>query len=719
MLQVLKFGGTSVANATNISRVLDIVDTARAKSRVVLICSAISGCTDALLDLSLFEKGSEEWSSTFEILQKRHFAIIDRLFTGAEKENARGECERLFASLAAAPADEMVTFGEIFSTKIIARKLACDGVKTKWLDSRILVIKGNKELTVNNISTAVALEPEVEVFVAPGFIASEYDGKVTTLGRGGSDFSAAIYAAALKADKLEIWTDVPGIMTANPKVVPTALTIPEMSYQAALDMAEHGAKVLYAPTVQPAMDSGIAINIRNTFDPEHPGTVVSALPAKEVASWVGVTSTDDKARGESLICLVSDGPINGQAACRRVEDCLKKVGISSLGTSSDGTNVYSTVRLSVAPAALNAIHREYFESVPLSTIDLYIAGYGNVGKALIELIGSSARTVAERTGKTLRIAGVSNSKRYIIDNQGIAPDSVERLLQSGESAYNGAFYDEVKKVAPRKSVFVDCTDDENIYKEFEGLLREGLNIVSSNRRSFAVPYVEYAAMNVAAQENGVFLRYETTVGSALPVLDSISRSANTCDEIISIEAVVSCTLNKILSDYDNVPGSFAELLQKAQKEGLTEADPRIDLAGGDALRKLLIMARQAGVPLEEADVTVKPIVSWDILKLPLEDFYRKLLEIEPQFAASEDYADEKHCHQRFVASLVKDPESRLGYKAGIQVRLVDEKHPAYWLTGTENAIIIRSAFHPYPLVIEGAGEGAKQAASSVLNDILR
>jgi len=715
----MKFGGSSVANATNISRVLDIVDKARAKGRVVLICSAISGCTDALLDLSATAKGSQERADQINALKKRHFSIISRLFTGEERAEATQECEKIFAELAEAPEDEMVTFGELLSTKIIARKLACDGVRSKWLDSRILVIKGNKELTTNNISTAVALEPEVEVFVAPGFIASEYDGKVTTLGRGGSDFSAAIYAAAVKADRLEIWTDVPGIMTANPKTVASAHTIPDMSYQAALDMAEHGAKVLYAPTVMPAMDEGIAIHIKNSFDPENPGTEVSALPAKDVAAWVGVTSTDDKTKGESLICLVSDGPVNGEAASRRVEDALKKSGISTLGISSDGTNVYTTVRLAVVDAALNAIHREFFETVPLSTLNLYIAGYGAVGKALVEMIASSAKTVAERTGKTIRIAGISDSKRYVIDNQGIDPASVERRLAEGESTYGGAFFEAVKQFAPRKSVFVDCTDDEHIYEQFVPLLREGLNIVSSNRRSFAVPFVEYAAMIAAAQENGVFLRYETTVGAALPVLESISRSANTCDEIVSIEAVVSCTLNQILSSYDLEPGTFADLLVKAQKEGLTEVDPRIDLAGRDALRKLVILSREAGVPLEAEDVDVKPIVSPEILALPIEEFYKKLEDLEPQFSASEDYADEMHCHQRFVASLVKDPSSPMGYSASIKVRLVDEKHPAYWLTGTENAIIVRSAFHPYPLVIQGAGEGAKQAASSVLNDILR
>jgi aspartate kinase len=691
-MQVLKFGGSSVANATNISRVLDIVSKAARRDRVALVCSAISGCTDALLDLARTERGCAERQVMLDSLKSRHEDIIRRLFTGAEREQVSGKVAALFEKLAAAPEDEMVTYGELFSTTIIAEKLRCEGFRTKWLDSRILVIKGNQTLTYNNISTAVALEPEVEIFVAPGFIASEYEGKVTTLGRGGSDFSAALYAAALKASRLEIWTDVPGIMTANPKVVPAARTIPEMTYQAALDMATHGAKVLYAPTVQPAMEAGIAIHILNTFEPENPGTVVSAMPEPEAGEWMGVTSTDDTLQGESLLCLVSNGRINGEAACARVEDSLKKAGIKTLGCSSDGTNIYATVRLAVAREALNAIHREFFETAPRTTLNLYIAGKGAVGSALVDLIRTSGDRIAERTGKILRIE---------------------------EASSDHGFAARVRKTALRGSIFVDVTDSEDIWREYEGLLREGINIVSSNRRALAVPFVEYAAMHAAAQENGVFLRYETTVGSALPAVESIAAGANTGDELISIEAVVSCTLNRILSEYTLTPCTFAQIVRKAQAEGLTEPDPRIDLNGREALRKLLILAREAGVPLEEEDVEIEPVIGPEYAGLTLEEFYSKLEADEPKFAALESAADAAHQRQRFVASLVKDPAGPHGYKASIRVQNVDASHPAYRIKGTENAIIVRSAYHPYPLLIQGAGEGAVLAASSVLNDILR
>lgn len=718
-MQVLKFGGSSVCGATNISRVLDIVGKAVKRDRLILVCSAISGCTDALLALARTEREGAERAVMLDSLKSRHMDIVRRLFTGAERDKVAGTVEELFQKLSAAPEDEMVTFGEVLSTVIIAEKLRCEGWRTKWLDSRILVIKDNPTLTYNNISTAVALEPAVEIFVAPGFIASEYDGKVTTLGRGGSDYSAALYAAAVKASRLEIWTDVPGIMTANPKTVPAARTIPEMPWQAALDMATHGAKVLYAPTVEPAREAGIAIHILSSFEPDKPGTVVKDIPYSGVPGWIGVTSTEDAPASESLLCLVGNGSISGEASCNRVEDCLRKSGIKTLSVSSDGTNVYASVRLAVEKEALRAIHAEFFESVPASTVKLFIAGYGAVGKAFVEMLETSSAKIARHNGKILSIAGIANSRSFAMDPEGIAPKDVPAVLDGGRSAAGGAFFSAVRAAAPRGSVFVDLTDSESIYKEYEALMREGLNIVSSNRRALSVPYVEYAAMHAAAQENGVFLRYETTVGSALPILESIAAGANSSDEIISMEAVVSCTLNRILSSFSDTPGGFAATVRKAQEDGLTEQDPRMDLGGRDALRKLLILAREAGAPLEEEDVRVTPIVGPEFFGGGIEDFYRRLEAAEPMFEAREAEARAKGCRQRFVASLEKDPEGPHGFRASIGLRLVDENHPAYRITGTENAIILRSAYHPSPLLIQGAGEGARLAAASVLNDILR
>ena len=708
--RVLKFGGSSVADATAMSRVLDIVDGALDGGRVVLVSSAISGCTDGLLACA---DGNTEGEAA---LMERHLAIVRRLFTGLEQAEASAEVMRLFAAMEAAPAEEKVTFGELLSTRILARKLECERVHAHWVDSRDLVVKDDLPETYRRIRAAVAAT-DAAVVVAPGFICCDSSGRVCTLGRGGSDYSAALYAAALQADSLQIWTDVPGIMTANPKQVPAARTIPGMSYRAALEMAEHGAKVLYAPTVAPAMEAGIDIEIRNTFAPAGRFTRISAQP--DAAPWIGVASQG----GE--ICLVGTSEADLTGTIDTVQDTLRTAGIAPLSVHVDGLNLLVRVREAIELPALQALHRALFETRPLREVNLFIAGFGAVGKALVDMVGRTAATVAERTGKTLRVAGLGDSRRWRIDLGGVA---------SLDGAAAGDFVDAVLDLAPKGSVFVDCTDSETLYKRYPDLFRAGLHIVSSNRRSFAVPYVEYAAMQAAARENGCFFRYETTVGAALPMLESLAIGANSCDEILSIEAVVSCTLNQILSAYGEGP-TFASLVQAAQEAGLTEPDPRPDLGGRDALRKLLILAREAGVQLEEKDVVIEPMIPASLFGVPLDAFYKGLEALEPALAQAQRDALAKGCRRRFVAFLEKIPAeetvistkaerprgeiSPLGYRAGIRVEEVRATHPAYYLRGTENAILIRSAFHPTPIVIQGPGEGARQAAASLLNDILR
>ncbi len=689
--RVLKFGGSSVADATNMSRVLDIAGAETARGCVVLVSSAIGGCTDALVACD----GGDP--SGIPALRERHLAIVRRLFTGAERADAAEEIQRLFSWLEAAPRGEKVTFGELLSTRILARKLSCEGFSVRWADSRELIVKGDKKESYRRIREALG-EAGEQVVVVPGFICGDGAGGVTTLGRGGSDYSAALYAAALDAESLQIWTDVPGIMTANPRQVAAARTIPAMSYRAALEMAEHGAKVLYPPTVAPAMEAGIDIEIRNTFDPEGRYTRISSRP--DPTPWVGVAS----AGGE--ICLVGSREAVPETAEKTVLETLRTGGIAARDIRTEGGNILVRVREAVERQALQALHRAFFETRPLREVNLFVAGYGAVGKALLEMIGRTASTVAGRTGKTLRVCGLSDSRRYRIDPAGVS---------TLEGAVAGDFVDAVIDMAPRGSVFVDATDSETLYRRYPDLFRAGVHIVSSNRRSFAVPYVDYAAMHAAARENGCFFRYETTVGAALPMLESLAIGANSCDEIVSLEAVVSCTLNQILSAYGEGP-TFASLVRAAQEAGLTEPDPRLDLGGRDALRKLLILAREAGVRLEEGDVAVEPLIPSSLFGVSAEAFYRGLEELEPVFARAHRDALAKGCRRRFVASLEKTPE---GYRAGIRVREVPENHPAYHLRGTQNAILIRSAFHPTPIVIQGPGEGARQAAASLLNDILR
>ena len=686
---VLKFGGSSVANATAMSRVLDIVEQAAAGDRVILVSSAISGCTDALIEIGR----AEDPEQLIDNLERRHLAIISRLFTGRERQDAVSDCRGTFSDIRCIP-PVIESFGELLSTRILSRKLSCEGFKTTWLDSRSLIFTDGAQVDTDKsyeaIRKAVDEYPETRIFVAPGFIASDPDGSVTTLGRGGSDYSASLFAAAVDALDLQIWTDVPGIMTTNPKVVSSAKTIPEISYNAAFDMASYGAKVLFAPAVAPAREKGIAINIRNTFDPSNPGTIIcSRNPG--IGEWKGVASIDDLSAGTTCVCLTGEGPVSAGAAVRRIGTALREAGIKPLDEVRciDGTNFLLTVRTNVARSTVAAIHREFFEERALSSINVYVAGNGAVGKALKDIVDACG---------------------------GRFPSAGKRLIIKDISSDHG-FADKVLREARSRSVFVDCTDSTEIWRKFIPLFNAGINVVSSNRRSLAIPYVDYAAVKAAAAENGCFFRYDTTVGNALPILQSISDGANCGDGVTLIEAVVSCTLNYIITGYDGTRSeSFATLLRKAQADGLTEQDPRTDLGGRDALRKLLILSREAGVPLEEKDVEIVPMLGPEYFSGSIEEFYSRLDRDEDKFIRREDELDALGMRQRFVATLRRNPDGT--FKADIKMRLVGIDSPFYWISGTENVTIIHSS-EAYPLVIKGSGEGARLAASGIIRNILQ
>ena len=708
-MHVMKFGGSSVADATNISKVLDIVGDVARRDKVILVCSAIKGCTDTLLN-----------SGVTPELVGRHENIIRRLFTGKEREDILAECRKEFAQLTPKTL-HIEAYGEIFSTKIIAKKLACDGVRTLWIDSRSLIraegCKVIESLSYPYIMATVDAHPEIDVFVAPGFICSDKEGLVNTLGRGGSDYSAAILAAGSKASDLEIWTDVPGIMTTNPKDVPAARTISNISYKAALDLARYGAKVLYPPTITPAMEAGIAINIRNTFDPSNPGTVISDKCASEVPVWKGVASCGSD--GKSTLHIVGEGNPDAEAALERTLSILKKAGVRVIASAIEDGNVSITVDSAQEREALKAIHKDFFEQKKTSVLDIYVAGYGAVGKALVRMIRDNSSNIAEKTGKEIRIAGIANSKGYVIDREGIEPDEVEARLRSGADEKNVGFTDAILENASRGSIFVDCSNSETLQESYTAFFRNGISVVSSNRRALAVPYAKYAALKSEALSNGASFRYDTTVGAAIPVLESFSSGTVNAESLQSIEAVISCTMNNIITGYDGAnTASFATLLKKAQDSGLTEKDPRMDLGGQDALRKILILAREAGIPLESSDVKIIPMLGKEFFDCTLDEFYSRLEEDEPEFIAREKELDELGQRQRFVASVVKDASAPLGFKATIRMQLVGMDSPFYWISGTENVISIKSDLFSSPLVLKGSGEGAKFAASGIINDIL-
>lgn len=818
-MQVLKFGGTSVANSQCMSGVIEIVSNSSNRDRTIVVLSAISGCTNTLI--SIGEKAAardKSYKLDLESLELAHRKIINDLLPSEKYEEANKVCTSLFESLkeiakgvcllgelSNTSLDAIQSYGELLSTKIFATKLASIGISTKWIDSRSIikteVINGksvvNMDKTYNNIEEMIEHNPITNVFVVPGFIASDEPGKTTTLGRGGSDYTASLYAVGAKARTLEIWTDVPGIMTTNPKIVPTASLINNISYRAALELSHFGAKVIYPPTIQPVVANRIPIYVKNTFTPEEEGTLIENNPPTSKTGLVGISNSDnialislegsemvgipgfssrlfatlsqndiniilitqassvhtmcvavseadaDKAKmaadkcfayeislgklnplkvekGFSIVCLVGDNMLNQYGASGRMFAALNKQGITIRATAqgSSERNISVIINSSDTDEAIKEIHREFFDKTATQRINLFIAGYGVVGKALVEIISQNSDKIKERTGKRLRVIGLSNSKRYVINKAGIDLTSAQNLLENGKSAADEAFFLELGSLSFENSIFIDCTASSDIAYKYMNLFKSGYSVVACNKISFSAPYNQYKFIKETALENGKTLRYETTVGAALPMLETISRCANSGDDICKIEAVLSGTLNYIFSTYKggNDGFSFANVVKKAQDAGYTEPDPSLDLSGKDVLRKLLILSREAGVPLEESDVDMSPILGPEYLDCNIQQFYNLLEKNEAYFSQTYKDAESKGLRQRFIASLERKEDGQYVAKLGLQN--VDNTHPLYNLSGTDNCAIIKTDFYPSPLVVQGAGAGAKQTASGLLNDIL-
>lgn len=819
-MQVLKFGGTSVADAVNMQKVVEIVAGAVDKDRTILVCSAISGCTDTLIRIgSLAAAKDDSYKELIDSLQQAHHQIIRQLLPLEKHEESIEGCDGLFESLrgiaqgvyllgelSRASLDAIQGFGELLSTKIIATKLASVGISVKWVDSRDIIRTYTKDgksvvdtdVTYANVGKMIENHPITSLFVVPGFIASDRQGRTTTLGRGGSDYSASLYAVGCKARILEIWTDVPGMMTANPKIVPTARTISQISYRAALELSHFGAKVIYPPTIQPVVAEGIPIYVKDTFSPDACGTLIENDPPRGKDKLIGISNSDNIAllslegsgmvgipgfssrlfgtlsqnginiilitqassvhtmcvavsekdaeaakeaadrcfayeisigklnplkveKGFSIVCLVGDDILNQCGATGRMLAALGRHSISIRATAqgSSERNISVIIKSSDVNAAIRHIHTEFFDKSMMKDINLFIAGYGVVGRSLVQMIESNADSIAARTGKRLHVIGLSNSRKYVIDKAGIRLSEADDLLQNGKNAADEAYFEELAGISLENSIFVDCTASSDIAYKYMNLFKRGYSVVACNKITFSAPFRQYQALKNAALENGASLRYETTVGAALPILESIARSVNSGDEILKIEAVLSGTLNYIFSTYrGGEGGTFAEVVRRAQDAGYTEPDPRLDLSGRDVLRKLLILSREAGVGIDEADVEIEPILGPEFFGVKQDAFYRLLEENEGFFAERYRSAASQGLRQRYIASLVKDPASPYGYKARMSLENVSETHPLYNLCGTDNAAIITTDFYPSPLVIQGAGAGARQTASGVLNDIL-
>ena len=781
-MQVLKFGGSSVANAGAMLQVIQIVRKALETDRTILVSSAISGCTDELIAIGrLAGAHDKQFDERLKALQERHHQIIAELLPESHQAKTRETVDALFAQLASIlqgvfllgelspiSLSAVESFGELFSTRILTDKCLSLGLPCQWLDARkLVVLRGgtvDTAVTYKRIQEAVGAHLHTQLFIVPGFIARDEEGRPATLGRGGSDYTASLFAVGVHARREEIWTDVPGIMTANPKVAPSARTIPNISYRAAQELSHFGAKVIYPPTIQPVVAEGIPIYVKDTFHPDDPGTLVEKNPPRAEGGVIGLAHSEgialislegsgmvgvpgfsarlfdalyrkginiilitqassvhsmciaisaadaEKARqaadncfayeislgklnplkvetGYSIVCVIGDDILGHSGATGQMLAALGRHGIPVRATAqgSSERNISVIVPSDQADEAIRAIHRVFFDRQSRKIVPVFIAGYGRVGKELVNMLRSQSALIAARTGVELRICGLANSKRYFIDTEGI--ETPENLQTKGNA---GSFVDALCSLSLEHPVFVDCTASEETGFRYPELFRCGYHVVACNKNPFSGTYAQYTQLVQEALAAGVSLRYETTVGAALPVLGTLDRVVESGDRLQEVQAVLSGTLNYLLDNYKGA--DWDALVEDARVKGYTEPDPSVDLSGRDVLRKVLILSRVAGIPLEAAQVKLEAIPA----------------DIAERYAAAA--ADGRKL--RYVARVCADGTASVGLEA------VGPDSPLYNLHGTDNGILITTADYPSPMFIQGAGAGTRQTAGGLLKDIL-
>ena len=807
-MKVLKFGGTSVGSVKSILSLKRIVEKEARKQPIVVVVSALGGITDMLISTSrLAQEGKDEWKEQFEQMVDRHHKMIDTIITDTnDRETLFNKVDSLFEQLhsiyfgvylihdlSKKTLDAIVSYGERLSSNIVSTLVK----GSRWMDSRDFIkttispngkIILDTDLTNHLVKKAFADLPRVTL--VPGFISSDKDsGETTNLGRGGSDYTAAIIAADLDAEILEIWTDVDGFMTADPRVIKTAYTIDELSYVEAMELCNFGAKVVYPPTIYPVRIKNIPIRVKNTFNPEAPGTIIKDKidndhkPIKGISSikntslitvsglaMVGVigvnrriftaladngisvfmvsqasseNSTSIGVRDEdsadaarvlnnefaaeiedgamfpmhvesklATIAIVGENMKHAAGIAGKLFGTLGRSGISVIACAQGAseTNISFVVRGAELRKAMNVLHDSFFLS-EYKVLNLFICGIGTVGGKLIEQIRSQYDNLKEHSRLKLNVVGVASSHNAIYSRDGIDLANYKELLKASEPSDPEKLRDTILSMNIFNAVFVDCTASKEIAALYQSLLDHNVSIVAANKIAASSSYDDYTRLKETALRRGIKFLFETNVGAGLPIIGTINDLRNSGDRILKIEAVLSGTLNYIFNKI-SAQCPFSETVKRAKEEGYSEPDPRIDLSGTDVVRKIVILAREAGYRVEQEDVEKHLFVPDHFFTGSLEDFWKHLPELNADFEEKRKKLEEEGKRWRFIATMDHG-------KVSVALRDMTQDSPFYNLEGSNNIVLLTTErYKEYPMLIQGYGAGASVTAAGVFANII-
>ena len=806
--KVLKFGGSSLGDAERIKNVCNIILDSAKREKIVVVVSAMRGVTDKLLELD------------FEYVQEKHLAAAQELKIPPPLKllDELGEIikgARLIGETSPMAFDLIASFGERLSVELVAaylnQKAKGHKLRAAAIDARQFIITNddfqngsvNFALTNQKISNYFA-----KIKVAPivtGFIGFSENRKTTTLGRGGSDYTAAIIGAALGVQCIEIWTDVDGIMSADPKIAPSAFTLPRVSYEEAFEMAHFGAKVIYPPTILPAVRKKIPIIVKNTFNPKNPGTWIGPVRSREgspraaflrgkqrasTSNGVGKIGSSDNARlenkvaknisaidnvalitvggtilaqtsgmaekvfksiaeqrinvilisqasSEYTICLaiktldvpkaiwalksrfeneIQKGEISinekgNQSVIAVIGDKMhgvpgiagktfgvlgeNKINITAIAQGASERNISFTINQNLKNKAINLLHREFFAKNDF--VGIFLIGVGRVGVATLKKIFAASCSKTPSRGAELKIYALANSKKMVFDPKGLERENWKtRLAKSGEKTNLEKFLRQSREFSVENKILVDCTTSESVAKSYEKFVKSGFHIVTPNKKANVLPMKKYLSLRQALAKHQKEFRYEANVGAGLPIITTVKNLISAGDKIKKIEGIFSGTLSYLFNNFDGGK-KFSALVQEAKEKKYTEPDPREDLSGQDAGRKLLILARELGWQLELSDARLENLADYD-------DGY---------FTERRKKAKSKNCVLRYVGAIANG-------KLSARLKEVPISDPLANVRGADNIVAIYSnCYNKNPLVIKGPGAGVEVTAAATLNGILK
>lgn len=806
-MKVLKFGGTSVGSVESILSLKAIVEKEAQKQPIIVVVSALGGITDKLIATSvLAQKGDETWKDEFQAMVERHHKMIDTIITDPRKrEQLFNIVDSLFEQLRSIyfgvylihdlskkTQDAIVSYGERLSSNIVATLVQ----GAKWYDSRefIKTVRKNHNNTLDSELTNRLVRRTFSdlqrISLVPGFISKDRDtDEITNLGRGGSDYTAAIIAAALDAEILEIWTDVDGFMTADPRVIKTAYTIKELSYIEAMELCNFGAKVVYPPTIYPVCVKNIPIRVKNTFNPDGEGSIIKQKvanndkPIKGISSINGTTlitvaglsmvgvigvnrriftaladngisvfmvsqassenSTSIGVRdqdaaeavevlngefakeietgamypmhaenGLATIAVVGENMKNTPGIAGKLFGTLGRAGISMIACAQGApqTNISFVVKSEHLRKALNAIHDSFFLS-EYKVLNLFVCGVGTVGGQLLEQIHNQYEELKRTKRLKLNVVGIATSKKALFNSDGIDLANYRELLADANESNESKLRDAIIEMNCFNSVFVDCTASKEVAEIYQPLLEHNISVIAANKIAASSSYEKYARLKETALARGVFFRYETNVGAGLPIIGTINDLRNSGDVILKIEAVLSGTLNFIFNEI-SADVTLSEAVRRAKEQGYSEPDPRIDLSGKDVIRKLVILAREAGYKVEKTDVEAHLFIPDEFFEGSIDEFWKNLPKLDADFEARRKQLDAEGKRWRFVATFDHG-------KLSVALKEVDRTHPFYNLQGSNNIVALTTErYREYPMLIQGYGAGASVTAAGVFANIM-